>query len=166
MSMDNWSGGPQALVTIRVNVDDMQPVTSETLRCFNVPPAKRPPNCHPMEFNIDAPGGVSADQAFANSRGLFHSQIGIPTTFGFERYEAGPHNVRSVYYRRLEDSQTVLYECTIFEDDQGVCRPVGDYAASGAGITFHFPPQMLPQIEEIDLRVRQLVDSFTVGTGQ
>lgn len=169
VTMENWEGGPQALVVLRVNVDDMQPRTDATRTCFDVVPAKRPPGCDPLQFNVNAPGGVSADQAFTNARSLFRTQIATPTSFGFEKYEIGPESARTEYYLRIAKGRTLLYSC--FEPDvdgnrQGVCRPIGDRTENGAGITFHFPPEMLPKIEKIDSRIRQLVDSFTVAKDQ
>ena len=67
LTMDNWSGGPQVLVTLRVNAPDMKPLTAETLPCFTATPASRPPGCLPFQFALEGPAGPSAEQAFDNA---------------------------------------------------------------------------------------------------
>jgi hypothetical protein len=82
-TMDNWSGGPQSLVTVRVNLPDMNPLTEETRACFSAAPSSRPPGCEPLSFTINEPGGPSADEAFANLRRLFQSQVPAEGPAGF-----------------------------------------------------------------------------------
>ena len=54
--MENWKGGPQGLVGVRVNLPDLKPLTEETRTCFTILPTARPPECEPFEFNIEAHG--------------------------------------------------------------------------------------------------------------
>ena len=127
ITMDNWSGGPQGLVTIRVNLPDMKPLTPQNADCFRARRSDLPPGCEPFRFLIEGKPLVSTDQAFEKMRHVFRGQIPDHTEFGYEKYEIGPDNARTEYYRMVDDAQTRLYSCLINDSRgkrNGVCRPV------------------------------------------
>jgi hypothetical protein len=167
-TMENWSGGPQALVTLRVNVPDLKPMTEETHACFTVAPSDRPPGCDPFEFHIEGRGMVSADEAFANVRHLFHSQKPIEGPFGYAKYEIGPETARGEYYRKSEGGRTLLYWCQIVyihDKRDGICSPIGDRVSTGSELTFFFDLEQLADIDQIDANLRKLVEGFNIQTG-
>jgi hypothetical protein len=167
-TMDNWSGGPQGLVTVTVNLRDLKPLSEENQACFTVKAPDRPPGCEPFSFRINGTGGPSAEKAFANMSQSFHSQAPIAGPFGFEKYEIGPENAGLEYYRKTLSDRTLVYSCMIFDNRgkrDGLCDPVSDRASSGAVIHFFFNLKHLPEIEVIDEKLRKLVDSFTIQSG-
>jgi hypothetical protein len=167
-TMDNWNGGPQGLVTVTVNLPDLKPLSRDTLACFTAKPPDRPSGCEPFSFRINGTGGPSADEAFANMRHLFHSQVPIEGPFGFEKYEIGPENARLEYYRKIENGQTHVYGCQIFDNHgqrDGLCDPNSDRVATGAIIKFFFNLKHLHDIGEIDTNLRKLVEGFTLKSG-
>jgi hypothetical protein len=169
IKMENWNGGPQALVSVRVNLPDLKPLTEETRTCFTILPTARPPGCDPFEFNIEARGMFSADEAFANVRDLFHSQKPIEGSFRYEKYEVGPEDARVEYYRKVEDGRTLLYSCQIFDNHgkrDGVCDTIGDRVSTGGELAFHFFLGQLADIDKIDASLRRLVESFTMRSGE
>ena len=107
ITMESWNGGPQALVTVRVNISDLNPMTEKTRACFAAITTHRLPDCEPFEFRIEGRGMVSAGEALASARDLFHSQDPIDGPFGYEEYEVGPENARLEYYRKLENGRTL-----------------------------------------------------------
>lgn len=119
ITMDNWAGGSQGLVTLRVNIADMKPMTEETRQCFSVAPLSRSPGCEPFNFLIEGKPLVSADEAFKNMRHLFRSQIPERTAVGYEKYEVGPENAGTEYYRKVEGGQTRLYACQVSSNQEG-----------------------------------------------
>lgn len=166
ITMDNWSGGPQVLVTLQVNLADLQPVTPATVACFIARPTDRPPGCEPFKFWIEGTGGVSSDQAFANASKLFHSITPRPTAYGYNEYEIGPDNARIEYYKRVENGKTRLYSCQPFDNRgkrDGICSPISDRMPAGGTIHFFFRLSQMPKIEQIDRRLREIVESFTVS---
>jgi hypothetical protein len=162
----NWNGGAQHLIEITVNLPDMKPLSPETLECFTTRPSDRKSGCEPFSFRVTSPEGVTADQAFANTRDLFHSQIPALAPFGYERYDIGPEDARGEYYRKVVDGRTSLYLCFIsFIQNRrdGLCHPVGDRLTTGAFIQFFFALHRLGEISDIDADFRKLVEGFTVG---
>jgi hypothetical protein len=167
-TMGNWSGGPQPLVTVTVNIPDLKPLSPDTLICFTEKPAIRPPGCEPFSFDIEATGMVSADEAFANMRRLFHSQEPIEGPFGYEKYEIGPENSRIEYYKKAMEGRTLLFTCQIFDNHNkrdGICTPVGDRVSTGGTLHFFFNLRHLADIGEIDANLRKLTERFTVQPG-
>jgi hypothetical protein len=179
ITMSNWHGGPQEIVTMRVNLIDLGPLTKETQACFaknpfgissnvTVQPTSRATGCMPFQFLLEVPGSaVNADQAFANTRGLFHSQEPWIDDSGFEKYEIGPDNARAEFYRKIENGHTRLYWCQIHKDHDdhrdGGCQPVGDRTNTGAALDFFFRLSMVGDIARIDAELRALVESFAVS---
>lgn len=165
MTMDNWNGGPQGLVTVQVKLPDLEPVTEETRACFAARPLSRPPECEPLSFTINAPGGPSSDEAFARMKPLFHNKDGEEGPFGYYKYEIGPTNARIEFYRKIEDGRTLLYMCQIFDNHgnrDGICDPTGDRLVTGAVIHFFFRLHHLRDIAQIDANLHKLIEGFTI----
>jgi hypothetical protein len=164
VTMDHWEGGPQVLVTLRVNLPDLKPLTEETRQCFSVAPLYRPLGCEPFKFWIEGKPLVSADEAFANARKLFRDGSPMPGPDGFEKYEMGPETARSEYYKKAVNGKTLLYTCLISDNRgkrAGICHPISDQTPAGAGINFLFDLDHVSDVETIDTRARDLVESFT-----
>jgi hypothetical protein len=87
-TMENWNGGPQALVTVTVNLPDLKPLSQETSACFTAKTPDRPPGCEPFSFRINAPAGPSPNQAFERNRRFFESETPIAGPSGFEQYNS------------------------------------------------------------------------------
>jgi hypothetical protein len=166
LTMQNWNGGPQDIVTVRVNIPDMKPLTEETRACFFDKSFNRTPGCEPFEFTIRGIG-LPADATFSNQKRLFHNQMPIFGPFGFEVYEFGSEGARNEIYRKVIGGRTTLYSCYIFDNHgkrDGLCHPDSDRVASGAEIHFFFNLRELADITKIDANLRSLVDRFTVQT--
>jgi hypothetical protein len=169
VTMADWNGGEQGLVGLRVNLPGLEPITPETRECFQRGSLAGTPGCDPLLFWINSPGGVSADEAFANSRDVYRNQEPIHAPFGYEKYEIGPENARSERYRKVEDGRTLLYTCQIFEsygNRRGFCSPTGDRVSTGAVIQFYIDLRHLKDIDEIDASLRNLVEQFTIRSGE
>jgi hypothetical protein len=167
-TMNDWNGGPQRLVTVTVSIPDLKPLSQETLACFTEKPIGGPRGCAPLSFTINAPGGVSADEAFANSKALYRNQTPINGPFGYELYKIGPRNARVERFRRVEGNRTLIYTCQMFNDHgspHGICDPVGDRVPSGAVIHFFFGLRYLNDIDRIDSGLRKVVEHFTLQPG-
>jgi hypothetical protein len=167
LTMDNWAGGPQSMVTIRVNLPDLKPLAAENRACFTGAPADQPAGCLPLSFIIDSPGGPSAQQAFERSRTLFHSQTPIKTSFGLDKYEVGPADARIEFYKSAGGASP-LYRCLI-SDNRGkraaVCDEIGDRVKGGPVIHFFFDLEQLPTIDQENSRLRELVEHFIAESG-
>jgi len=167
-TMDDWNGGPQGIVTLRVNLPDLKPYSQETFNCFTAKPLDRPPGCEPFSFRIYGPGGpapASGAEAFEWSRHLFHSQVPIEGPYGLEKYEVGPDNARAEFYRKADDDRAPLYACKIFDNHgrrDGLCNPFGDRVETGAELKFFFNLSHLNDITQIDANLRKLVEGFTI----
>lgn len=167
VTMDNWAGGLQDLVTVRVNLPDLGPITPATHECFSRAALRGTPGCDPLSFTINAPGGVSSDEAFANITQSFRNKIPIQGPSGYEKYEIGPDNARVETYRKADGGRTLLYLCQIFNNGEraGMCYPIGDRLADGAVLQFYFPLRLLADVEKIDDDLRRFVGNCTVHTG-
>lgn len=167
-TMEDWNGGPQGLVTLRINLPDFKPYSTETFSCFTAKPLERPPGCEPFSFRIHGPGGPSAAEAFERNRHLFHSQDPLEGPYEFEKYEIGPDDARLEYYKRADDERAPFYVCQLFDNRghrDGQCYPVGDQVATGATLNFFFSLSRLKDITQIDANLRQLVLGFTIKRG-
>jgi hypothetical protein len=166
ITMDNWNGGPQGLVTVRLSFPDLQPITDTNRKCVTGPPLWGHSACEYVEFTINQPGSLTAEQAFENSRDIYRNQTPITAPFGFEKYEIGPENARLEDYRKVENGRTLFYTCIIqyvSGERNGLCSTTRDQLPSGAGLFFFFNMNHLHDIAEIDAKLRNLVESFTIA---
>ncbi len=168
-TMEDWNGGPQAVVTLRVNLPDLKPYSKETFNCFTAKPLDRPPGCEPFSFRINGPDGPSPPEVFERVRHLFHSQAPIEGPYGFEKYEVGPDNARiEYYYGKADNGQIPFYVCKIFDNHgrrDGLCSPISDRVATSGSLRFFFNLSHLKDITKIDADLRKLVLGFTVKAG-
>ena len=164
-TMENWNGGPQGLVTVRVNIPDLKPLDETTRDCFTKPGSFSTSICDPLSFTINVTGTVTAEQGFENSRPIYRNQSPLDGPFGYERYEIGPDNARIEFYRKVENGRTLIYHCQIFQrlgKRDGICDPSGDRVSNGSEIHFFFSLRHLADIAEIDRDLRTLTEHFTV----
>ena len=167
-TMDDWSGGPQGLVTVTVNIPDMKPLSAETRACFTTKATERPSDCEPLSFTINAGSVVSAAEALTNIKNLTHNQNPKTSSYGFQIYKVGPESARTEYYTTSENDRILLYACQIFNNHgkrDGLCDPVGDRLPTGAAIHFFIGLRHLKDITQIDTRLRRLTEEFTVQPG-
>jgi hypothetical protein len=165
-TMGNWSGGPQNLVTLAVNIHDLRPLSQDTVTCFAAKPPDRSGTCEPFSFTIKVATGPSAEAAFERSRHLFRSALPIDEPTGFEKYEVGQEDSRLEYYRKSGNDRTLLYVCFVSENQSnrnGLCTPIGDRLTAGPSIQFFFDLKKIEDIAQIDAKLRKLVDGFIVG---
>jgi hypothetical protein len=164
-TMDNWNGGPQAIVTLTVNLPDLKPLSQDTLNCFTSKAPNRPLGCEPFSFRINGSGGPSANEVFERfKKDFFHDQTPTLEPSGLAKYEYGPATAPIGMYKIIKGDQTRLYSCFFDGSDQvhGVCQPISDSTTMGAVIKFFFSPKHLSDIVEIDANLHKLVESFTV----
>lgn len=163
VTMDNWNGGPQGLVTVRVNLPDLKPISDETRACFTARVPSQLPNCEPFSFTLNAPGGPSSEEAFSNLKPHFRNREPEQGPFGFEKYEIGPDNARGEFYRKVDDGRMLLYSCWISDNygkRDGICAPDSDRLSTGVVIHFFFKLDKLRDIARIDARLHELVKHF------
>lgn len=167
VSMENWRGGPQGMVSIRINFYDLKPLSPEMTWCYILPrgATERPQGCYIIQVNISPSGSLTPDQAFENSRGLFRSQVPITTPFGLEKYEVGRDSVMSEHYRLRRDGQTFFFHCAVGPaGEEGTCYPAIDTLPNGNGINFFFPGRLLEGAVMFDERIRDLIENFEISS--
>jgi hypothetical protein len=105
ITMSNWNGGPQELVTMRLSFPDLAPITEATRRCVTGPSLWGHLPCEYVDLRIGGSGGVTAQQAFENMKSLYRNTRPINAPFGYEKYEIGPEESRTEVYRKVEGDQ-------------------------------------------------------------
>jgi hypothetical protein len=50
--MDDWNGGPQTQVRLKVTFPGFEPLTLDTEHCMSLSPAFRPTTCTPLAFAL------------------------------------------------------------------------------------------------------------------
>ena len=158
--MDNWTGGAQQLVSLRVKYPGLVPLTEETKPCF-----LKQVHCQLLEFHIEKPNDRSTEAFFLDRRFLFHSQTPEAGPFGYEIYKVGPDNARMEYLRKVLPDRTILFTCQPFDNrgqPDGVCQSF-IRTRSGGQVSYFFSVRQLGEADEIQAGLRDLVDSFAIG---
>jgi hypothetical protein len=165
--MDDWKGGAQTLVRLKVTFPGFAPLTRDTAACLSLSPAFRPTNCTPVEFSLRSGGSYEPpdDVRFDNRRDLFHSQRPLPAPEGFERYETGPPDARINTYRKVTPLHVLVIDCfSQSENDDGmrVCSSVSRLG-SGNVLAYRLYSDQLKDAERIDTGIRDLVRGFELA---
>jgi len=164
--MDNWTGGPQTLVKLKVAFPDFAPLTESSRTCLLSPPARRPSGCRPIEFMLRRGGADDPpdELRFQNKRDLFLSQEPQRPEGGFDLFLTGPENARINTYRTMAFGHLLIIDCMM--DPEGtrassVCG-VQSRLESGNVLEYHIFADQLGDAEKIDKGIRQLIGRFEI----
>jgi hypothetical protein len=155
--MDNWRGGPQELVSLRVFYPGFKPLGPDTKDCNHA-------RCRIYEVAL-LDRYTTTEESPINQLMGSNSKVGKAGPYGFRLYEQGPDNGRIEYYRKIVDGKSIMFYCLLNKtsEDDAVCHHVAR-TRSGATISYFFMRNKeLKDAVEVDLGLRALVDSFYVG---
>ena len=162
-TMDNWAGGPQELVSLRVEYPGLLPFSEKTKACFL---GER--LCRRIEFAIVTAQFQSGEEHFPSLRHLFHDQKPEEGPSGLELYTIGPESARIEIYRKVLADHTLVFDCNVFDNHgvkDGVCQ-VLTRTRHGGIINYRFSRQELKNAAAVDIGLRNLVDSFVTGESE
>jgi len=160
-SMDNWAGGPQKNVSLRLVVPDLKPFSSETEACM-----RRTAKSSCRVYDVEMVNNFTLSEVgFENSKDLFLSHHPKKGVYGFDLYEIGPENARDERYRKVVDGREIVFDCLVSKverDQYRICDHVAK-TVSGAYFYYHFPGDPgLKDAIEVDNSIRDLIDSFSI----
>lgn len=161
-SMDNWAGGPQKNVSLRMVVPDLKPFSPETETCM-LRTARPPCRVYDIELVNDF---TLSEVGFENSRGLFRNKRPKKGVYGFELYEIGPENAREELYRKDIGGRVVVFSCLLSDIEQKTYRICDHVSRTDSGVYFYYHfsgDRGLKDAVEVDLGIQNLIDSFYVG---
>jgi len=164
--MEDWNGGAQTLIRLKVTYPGVEPLTPETAQCLALSAALRPAPCTPVGFSLRGGGAYEPpdDVRFNNARGLFHSQQPLPGPYGFELYETGPPEARINTYRKSTPLHLLVINCFLPNagpNHLAVCHS-DSRLGSGNVLSYFLYSDQLKDAEEIDRGIRQLISRFQV----
>jgi hypothetical protein len=162
--MDDWNGGPQTLVRLKVTFPGFEPLKLNTEHCMSLSPAFRPTTCTPIEFILRNGGAYEPpdDVRFNNARDLFHSQQPRPGPYGFELYETGPPEARINTFRKDASGHILAIHCFVHSKDgasMSVCH-TESRLDSGNVLAYFLYSDQLGDAEQIDAGIRKLINDF------
>jgi hypothetical protein len=158
---DNWKGGPQERVSMRVVHPGFRPFGPDTRACILKLSKAR---CRIYEVAV-LDKFPSSEEGFDNVRTSFRKQRPTRGPYGFEVFEVGPDAARSEYYRKIVDGKPIVFRCHVnkTEESDGVCHHVA-HTKTGAALSYFFMKNSeLADAVEVDLGLRKLIDSFYIG---
>lgn len=169
--MENWSGGPQTDVTLRVTLPGLKPLTEKTRPCLVDKRFGEIAGCVPFEFRISG-SGPSPDVVLLRIRKLYHNQEPLlhnqepqAGKFGFDYYEWGSNGE---IYRKTEGDEIFQYECAVFPRGSlnGECSHQGTRITPTTEINYFFAPSKLAVVVDLDKSLLLLARSFLVNSGE
>ena len=168
VQMDNWNGGKQDLVSIRVDLSDMHPLSLKMPSCHVTDTGIA--GCRPFEFKIETPGSVSTEEGFRNTEAfVFPHQKPEAGPDGFEKFEIKSQEARTEYYHKVSGGQTLFYICQFFGQpghDSGICYSMSsEIRPAEPTLNYSFRTDQLDDIDQIDRSIRALVRSFILPAG-
>jgi hypothetical protein len=156
--MDDWRGGPQKQVSLRVFYPGFKPLGPDTKDCNYA-------RCRIYEV-------VMVDRFTTTEESVSDREINPQKEktgpYGFKLYERGPEEARIEYYRKMVNGQPIMFFCPLNKthENDAICRHVAR-TRSGATIYYFFVRNKeLKDAVEVDLGLRALIDSFYVGKAQ
>jgi hypothetical protein len=160
--MDNWAGGPQKNVSLRLVIPDLEPFSPETEACM-LRTAKPPCRVYDVEMVDDF---TVSENGFENFEKSFVKPNPKKGMYGFDVYEIGPKDAREEFYKIEVNGRAMIFKCFVDEIDRVVyrgCRHVSK-TNSGAFFYYHFSGNRgLRDAVKVDLGIKHLIDSFSIG---
>lgn len=160
-SMDNWAGGPQKNVSLRMVVPDLKPFSSETEACM-LRKAEPPCRVYDVEMVNDF---TLSEVGFENSRDSFIKPYPRKGMYGFDLYEIGPESAREELYRKVVSGRAMVFSCLVSDIGKKTYR-ICDHVSktkSGAYFYYHFSGDRgLVDAVEVDFGIENLIDSFSI----
>lgn len=158
---ENWKGGPQELVSIRVVYPGFKPFRPDTKDCMLRLNKAR---CRVYDVVILNKFPAS-EEGFDNLQKLFRKPYPKQGPYGYEVFEIGPEEARTEYYRQTSDRGQMIFDCDLNKKTEidAICHHVA-HASTGAALSYFFMRNGgLSDAAEVDLGLRNLIDSFYIG---
>lgn len=158
IQMDHWRGGPQKSVGLKMTYPDLQPYSKKTEAMFRDWPG--------LILSVDMVSGLhESEDGFENMIALMDDKNPEPGPYGFEHYHLGPPDARSDFWKIKAFRRIIIFDCTPFDNHglpDGLCHHVVR-TRSGAMISYFFSQRHLDIAADVDERIVNLIDSFSVG---
>ncbi|MBR8140853.1 hypothetical protein KDW55_00535 [Burkholderia sp. AU19243] len=160
-NMDDWNGGAQKNVSIRVVYPGFKPFGPGTKDCML---KLNGGHCRIYDVYVTENLAVS-EIGFNNFKRLFREPYPKNGPYGFQLFEIGPDNSRIEFYRKNIGGMSIVFDCSLDKSyaDDAICHHVAR-TESGATISYFFVrSEGLGDAVEVDLGLRALIDSFYTG---
>lgn len=161
-SMDNWGGGPQKNVSLRMVIPDLKPFAPETETCVR---RTAKPRCRVYDVEM-VDNFTTSEIGFENSKDMFIDPRPKQEMYGFDLYEIGPENARDERYKKIIDGMVIVFSCLVDKTSPRKIYRICDHVSktnSGAYFYYHFSGNHgLKDAIEIDDGIRNLIDSFSL----
>jgi hypothetical protein len=155
--MDDWNGGPQQVVSMRLDYPSLSPVDEHNKDCFFHKEA-----CHLYDVVL-LDSAMETAEIFSHMIGLFHKPNPQRGPYDLELYEVGPENARQEFYRKVVDGRAIVFICAPFINSgrrDAVCHNV-IRTRSGVTMSYYFSIFDLRDAVDVDIKLNNLVDSFS-----
>jgi hypothetical protein len=162
-SMDNWAGGPQKNVSLRMVVPSLKPFSPETEACML---RKARPRCKVYDVEM-VPDFTTSEVGFENSKDIFIKPYSKEARYGCDLYEIGPESAREELYRKDVDGGAVVFSCMIGKIERKAYRNCEYVSKTRTGVHFYYRfsgDDDFKDAVEIDVGIRELIDSFYIGS--
>lgn len=147
--------------TIRVTYPDFRPFGPDTAECF-IPKPGVPRPCEIVDFTIYG-RGLGNRSYLTNYLKLPHRERAGPS--GFRIYEIGPPEAFTETCVKENGPFLINTHCSYFQvgtGRSGVCTGFTDLE-NGAAANVILSLRLIQRLDDIDLKIRDLVRNFTVG---
>lgn len=162
--MENWNGGPQTGVSLRVDTLNFRPRGKDNAACFALLLKNQPPNCSELHIGIMSPRVVASAEGYKNSLARLPNPNAPPKQGPFS-YEVYDVKGLRFYRKQLPDGYTIVFECLFLRPDMTAPCYTYDRLAHGEIVMFGFWSDKIGDAERLEQNIRRLVDSFVVGGG-
>lgn len=161
--MENWNGGPQTGVSLRVDTLNFRPRGKDNAACFALLLKNQPPNCSELHIGIMSPRVTATAEAYKNDIARSPNRNAAPKQgpFGYDVYD---EKWRTFYRKQLPDGDTIVFQCFLDLGPKAPCYTY-DRLAHGEIVMFGFGSDKIGDAERLERNVRRLVDSFVTGGG-
>lgn len=162
--MENWNGGPQTGLALRVDTLNFRPRGKDNAACFALLLRNQPPNCSELDIGIMSPRVTATADAYKNYIAQSPDQNAAPKQgpFGYDVYS--DKGIR-FYRKQLPYGDTIVFQCLFLRPDMTAPCYTYDRLAHGEIVMFGFGSDKIGDAERLEQNIRRLVDSFVIGGG-
>lgn len=160
-AMDDWSGGPQHIVTIALNFPDLSPKTSENSACFAHIGVEKRFSCWPLDILLEEASDLSEEQRLRNVLAATPGASPKTGPYGYTIYNLSLIPDGATLYTKMTPEGLLMFDCVFDEDVQfgriGLCRLAKNYS-DHTSLLVRFDDRLLPDIEQVVFNVRHILE--------
>jgi hypothetical protein len=147
-------------IVLHVKYPGFGPVDNENCPQF---PHAEDTKCRSIRLWVSIDYGLGTEDGFENQKNHFFDKSPKKGPYGFDLYFQGPEEARQNWYTKKVNDFFLVFRCDFDKDQKNALCSANSSTRTGLSLSYNFPIDKLNEAEDVDIGLRNLLDSFADG---